>query len=261
MPAGGAGVNDPVSPLRQCKASLILVEDNHALREELAHFLKEEGYAVQGVDCGAELNQVLASSQPDILILDLNLPEEDGASIARRIRAAMPQVGIVMLTARVRSIDRLEGYTAGADVFLTKPTRPEELSAVLANLLGRLRRQPHRQDPAGWQIDVKAMALHSPSGAHLALTRAEVILLREMALSGQVAEHGRLMDLLGDESQPEKVNKARVEVLVSRLRGKLEAHAADGLTIRAVRGRGYQLSMPVEVKNLPAPRAWRDDAR
>ncbi|MDO8300703.1 response regulator transcription factor [Lacisediminimonas sp.] len=236
---------------RGSKASVILVEDNEALRNELALFLTDEGYAVRGVDCGSELNLALASGCADILILDLNLPEEEGISITRRIRSALPHIGIVILTARVRSVDRLDGYAAGADVFLTKPTRPDELIAVLNNLLVRIKAPGAAPN---WQLDVSAMALQSPAGEQIVLTRAEVVLLREMALTGQCVEHDRLIALLGDDAQPEKVNKARIEVLISRLRSKLDVHASQGLTIRALRGQGYQLSLPLLLKNLPVVR-------
>ncbi len=97
--------------------SLIVVEDNETLRQELVLYLAEEGFRVRGVDGGAELNQAIQEQATDILILDLNLPEEDGISITRRIRQALPNIGIIMLTARLRSTDRLEGYAAGADVY------------------------------------------------------------------------------------------------------------------------------------------------
>ncbi len=115
--------------------SVVVVEDNETLRDELVLYLSEEGFAVRGVGGGGqELNEAIEALPTDILILDLNLPGEDGISITRRIRRSLPTVGIIMLTARLRSTDRLEGYASGADVYLTKPTRPEELVAVVRNL-------------------------------------------------------------------------------------------------------------------------------
>ncbi len=227
------------------KPSVILVEDNETLREELTLYLSDEGFTVRGVDCGSDLNEALAAQHTDILILDLNLPEEEGLSITRRIRSSMPSLGIIILTARVRSIDRLEGYAAGADVFLTKPTRPEELTAVINNLFGRL--QPEA-DTGKWQLDIAGLLLLSPAGIPINLTEGEALLLRELAFFGRCVEHDVLISRLGDESQPEKVNKARIEVLVCRLRRKLEPYVDAGSNIKALRGRGYQLNFPLIVK-------------
>ncbi len=226
--------------------SLILVEDNETLRDELALYLRDEGFAVRGVDCGEELDAILCTQATDILILDLNLPDEDGLGITRRIRASMPDLGIVILSARVRGIDRLEGYAAGADVYLTKPTRPEELTAVVRNLFGRLK---PKVPTAQWQLDIAGAALHCPDGNFVKLTGNETLLLREMALSGPYANHGKLLSMFGDDDQSEKINKARIEVLISRLRQKLAPHVGTDTPITALRGRGYQLGFTMTVRN------------
>lgn len=228
--------------------SLIVVEDNETLRDELVLYLSEEGFAVRGVGSGQELNQALEMSPADILILDLNLPEEDGISITRRIRNALPTVGIVVLTARLRSTDRLEGYANGADVYLTKPTRPEELVAVVRNLFARL---GVGVGPSPWQIDMAGFMLHSPKGLQIELTANEARLLMALTVNGQFLDHAALLSRFGDEAQSDKINKARLEVLISRLRSKLGPHVSHGFDIRAVRGQGYQLGFVLVVKNMP----------
>ena len=120
--------------------SILLVEDNESLREEMVCFLNRPGWRAHGVDCGEELNYWLMENHADVVILDVNLPYEDGYSIASRLRTSHPDVGIVMLTARVRPVDRTEGYHAGADVYLSKPTHPTELIAVIDNLGRRLQK-------------------------------------------------------------------------------------------------------------------------
>jgi DNA-binding response OmpR family regulator len=235
-----------VNAADQRRPALILVEDNETLREELAHYLSEEGFSVRGVDWGRELDAALVAHHTDILILDLNLPEEEGNSITKRIRASMPHLGIIVLTARVRSIDRLEAYAAGADVYLTKPTRPEELTSVVNNLFARL--GPPKK-VAHWQLDTIELTLLSPEGKLIKLTEGEALLLRELALHEQFADHWALISHLGDARISEKINKARIEVLVSRLRNKLEHHFDIGISIKALRGRGYRLGFPVVVKN------------
>lgn len=232
-----------------CLPSLIVVEDNETLREELVLYLSDEGFGVRGVGTGEELNAALDACLPDILILDLNLPEEDGITITQRIRVALPDLGIVLLTARVRSLDRVEGYASGADVYLTKPARPEELVAVVNNLFKRLGRRPA---PFAWQLDMAGLVLLTPEGVSIGLTATEALLLKDLAMHGQFMDHGVLLTRFGEEAQPEKINRARMEVLVSRLRSKLGPHVGHGFDIRAVRGRGYRLGLVIEIKNLSA---------
>lgn len=227
--------------------SVVVVEDNETLRDELVLYLSEEGFAVRGVGSGEELNQAIEAQLTDILILDLNLPEEDGISITQRIRRSLPGVGIILLTARMRSTDRLEGYASGADVYLTKPARPEELVAVVKNLFARL---GVRMSPMPWQLDMAGLKLQSPTGVQIELTGSEARLLKDLAMNGQFLDHGTLLSRFGEEAQTEKVNRARMEVLISRLRTKLGPHIASGFDIRAVRGRGYQLGFVLVVKNL-----------
>lgn len=230
--------------------SVILVEDNETLRHELALYLSEEGFAVRGVDCGENLNDALAAQRADILILDLNLPQEDGICITTRIRRTMPDLGIIILTARVRSIDRLEGYAAGADVYLTKPTRPQELATVIRNLFGRLK---PATTAAQWELDVAGLTLRAPAGALLRLTGSEARLLKELAFYGHYMDHATLLARLGDEQLSEKTNKARIQVLISRLRSKLEPHIGTGVDIKGLRGRGYQLGFALTLRNLAQP--------
>lgn len=231
--------------------AVIVVEDNETLRQELIQFLADEGMDARGVGSGDELSHALQVRPAHILIVDLNLPGEDGIGITRRIRNALPGVGIIILSARVRSTDRLEGYATGADVYLTKPTRPGELVAVVRNLFSRLGAAAPQ---AGWSLDMGALSLQPPHGPGIQLTGAEALLLQALALNGQFMDHAELMTRFGDAQQPEKINKARIEVLVSRLRSKLAAQAGPGFDIRALRGRGYQLGVQLVVKNLSSVR-------
>lgn len=229
--------------------NVVVVEDNETLCDELVLYLSEEGFLVRGVGSGEELNQAIEAQLPDILILDLNLPEEDGIRITQRIRRTLPGIGIVLLTARMRSTDRLEGYASGADVYLTKPARPEELVAVVKNLFARL---GTRVSPPPWQLDMAGFVLHSPHGVSIGLTDSEARLLKDLAMNGQFLDHGALLSRFGEEALAEKVNRARMEVLISRLRTKLAPHISSGFDIRVVRGRGYQLGFALVVKNLTA---------
>ncbi len=111
--------------------SLLLVEDNQALNEVLTEFLSDSGFSVTSHLCGEEINTIMGF---ELAILDLNLPGEDGLSVAARIKAASPRTGIILLTIRSELDEKLKGYEVGADVFLAKPVDPVELLAVIKSV-------------------------------------------------------------------------------------------------------------------------------
>jgi DNA-binding response OmpR family regulator len=184
---------------------------------------------------------------PDILILDLNLPFEDGIDITKRIRASLPELGIIILSARVRSSDRKDGYESGADIYLTKPTNPVELVSVIQNLHRRLK--PARSSP-NWLLDTIKNTLTTPEGVDVKVTGSETLLLKELVLHGRFATHEDLISYVDNPDKDEESNKLRIEVLISRLRKKLSPHVDPSLFINVLRGRGYQLKIPVELKNI-----------
>lgn len=234
-----------MSPLSSI--SVLLVEDNIALREELSDFLRAEGFKVKVAGDGLEMNRAIERDMPDILILDLNLPFEDGIDITKRIRASLPELGIIILSARVRSSDRKEGYESGADIYLTKPTNPVELVSVIQNLHRRLK--PINSQP-NWLLDTVKNTVTSPVGAEVKITGSETMLLKELILHGRFATHDDLINYVGNPEKDEESNKLRIEVLISRLRKKLSPHIDPSLFIKVLRGRGYQLKIPIALKNI-----------
>lgn len=230
--------------MSQFKNSVILVEDNIALREALAHHLTDAGFSTRGVCDGQELNQALAISMPDVIVLDLNLPEEDGLSICKRVRQAFPMIGIVMLTARVRSIDRHEGYDSGADVYLTKPVNPAEITTVLQTLCRRISPQV---DTPSWSLNLSSLQLISPSHEVIKLTVSEAKLVQELALSGELLSMSRLIEVFGDIDLPEPTNKLRIEQVVSRVRRKMDVLLGGQPSIKAVTRLGYKLFVRVVI--------------
>lgn len=124
---------------------IVLVDDEEDLREPTAEYLREQGLDVCDVDGGASLDRVMAERRPAVVVLDVSMPQEDGFSIARRLRAADPAIGIIMLTARRDVIDRVVGLELGADDYIMKPFEPREL---LARIRSVLRRQAAAPQPA-----------------------------------------------------------------------------------------------------------------
>ena len=137
--------NSP-DPSNQSLGSVMLVEDNMRVSEELSLVLESFGYTTKCAYDGQHMRSLLTTYTPDIVILDLNLPNEDGISLCKWLRSIYPSLGIVMLTARVMGSERTEGYQAGADVYLTKPTRPEEILAVVRNIIRRSANQNKSND-------------------------------------------------------------------------------------------------------------------
>lgn len=222
---------------------IVVVEDNELLREEMVCFLTRPGWQAHGVDCGEELNAWLAGNVPDIAVLDVNLPYEDGYSIAARLRESHPGLGVVMLTARVRHAERATGYQAGADVYLTKPTSPDELIAVIENLGRRL--QP--REVSQLLLDRAGAALTDMSGQRCALTQNELRFLELLALApGRGADIEYLLcAMTSREDRPP--TRESLAVLISRLRGKCKQMLGIENLLIADRNVGYRLSMSVRL--------------
>lgn len=230
---------------------IMVVDDNLRLSHELSLVLEAEGWSVRCADDGESLRAQVAQKVPAIVVLDLNLPGEDGISLCEWLRRTYPQIGIVMLTARVMGLDRTEGYVAGADIYLTKPTRPEELLAVVRNLLRRSQVGApisEQSQTLPWALHVKALRLLSPQTDMLSLTPSECVLLQTLASANGVCTYVLLFDRMGSEGLNDNMDKARLEVLVSRLRRKLATFEGQGFEIKTAHGKGYVLTCPLAVK-------------
>jgi len=105
--------------------SIAVVEDHDFLRVSTVNLLRERGYRAEGYFCAEDLVEDNITIQPDLYIIDLNLPGEDGLSLAKRIRATRAEVGSVMVTARAHIQDKFQGYASGADIYLPKPLDPD----------------------------------------------------------------------------------------------------------------------------------------
>lgn len=220
------------------------MEDNLAVREALCEHLAFEGFDVRGADDGQALTTELALRPADALVLDLNLPFEDGISIATRVRQACPGIGILILSGRVLPRDRAEGYHSGADVYLTKPASPEELTVVLRNLCRRLQPAPLAPE---WVLDPSQLTLTCPQGRRTTLSVSESALLQGLALAGGMLSLARLSKLFGDPSLEDEANKVRIEKLISRVRQKLAPLLTAQPSIKAVHRQGYKLFVPIRV--------------
>jgi len=225
-------------------ADILIVEDNYALRESLSDYLESEGFSLRCVDDGEELNAALSKRACDVLVLDLNLPNEDGLSIAKRIRNAYPKMGIVILTARVQGIDRTQSYESGADIYLTKPVSPSELKTVILNLSRRIDQVEVQHQ---WVFNPKTFSLTSPNAQTLKFTATESSVFLELVVAGGLLPLHRLIQRFGEIDLSDDFNKIRFEKIISRIRSKLKPYTHEEITIQSVYKQGYQLMLPVTV--------------
>jgi two-component system OmpR family response regulator len=228
---------------------LLLVDDDAGIRDLLGDFLLKEGFALETASDASEMDAKLAHMHPDLIVLDLMLPGEDGVSICRRLsRDGAPP--IIMLTAKNDEIDRILGLEMGADDYVAKPFAPREL---LARIRAVLRRTSTPKAEATnkryafdrFVIDVDARQLFSADGSRIALTSGEFDLLAcFVRRSRRVLSRDQILDELhGRGAEP---FDRTVDMLVSRLRRKLSTHGADQDLISTVRNVGYLLTTPVK---------------
>lgn len=230
------------------KLNITVIEDHDALRAVTMEALRRQGHEVQGIDCAEALDDEAAGFHANIFVIDINLPGENGLSLARRIRKGNPGAGIIMASGRTQVDDRIAGYDSGADVYLPKPVAVEELLAAVTAIQRRieLAKAPTSQGGSeGFVVDSRAMLLNGPKGS-VVISRSELQMLSAFATSaGQQLEHWQLMEALGQ--QPDDLRKATLEVKMVRLRKKLFEVGAEHRCIRSIRLVGYQLCVPLQI--------------
>jgi two-component system OmpR family response regulator len=224
---------------------LLVVDDDASIRDALAEYLTRHGFAVRLAGDGREMDAALAEGRPDLLILDLMMPGEDGLSIARRLSGKLP---ILMLSAMSDTSDRIVGLEMGADDYLPKPFEPRELLARVRSLLRRGEAgasksafRGHRF--AGWTLDHEAQLLLDPEGRNVQLTAGDYALLTVfLERPRQILTRDQLLNLT-QGPLTESFDRA-VDLAVSRLRRRLHRPGEDEL-IETVRGYGYRFSAKV----------------
>jgi len=228
------------------RLNIMVVEDNDDLRDATLEALLAMGHTVHGVDCAETLDDELGHFQTDLLVLDLNLPGEDGLSVAQRLRAANPDIGIIMVTARDQVRDVAAGYGSGADIYLTKPTTFEALGAAVQALARRVvARDTHT---VSLTLHPTTRQLHGPLAA-IDLSGVEYTLLAAFAQAhDRCLENWQLIELSG--KSPDTASKGTLEVQIGRLRRKLEHAGGRAPTVKVIRGLGYQLCVPIEIRKL-----------
>lgn len=219
--------------------NIVVVEDNDDLREATVEALMAEGHKVLGLDCAEALPERASWQHIDLMVVDLNLPGEDGLALTRRVRALQPNIGVIMVTARDLLTDKQRGYASGADIYMAKPVSLEELSAAIQALSRRLK--PHTAVPCNATLDMTRNILRGASQAEVQLTPQETALLTAFCrvADGRI-ETWQLIEALG-KGQAEDP-KAALEILIARMRKKLQQAGCEQLGIKAIRNWGYLMT-------------------
>ena len=225
---------------------LLLVDDEPALREPLAEYLARQGFAVTQAASAAEARSRLRDDTPDIVLLDIMMPGEDGLSICRRLRAANDRTPIIMLTAKGEDVDRIVGLEMGADDYLPKPFNPRELVARVNAVLRR--RQPagppgapasdteiHRFGAFEFNLATRSLAR---DGKPVALTTGEYSVLKVLVQHPRTPlSRDKLMELA--RGREFGAFDRSIDVQISRLRKLIETDPAKPAFIQTVWGFGY----------------------
>jgi two-component system, OmpR family, response regulator len=233
---------------------LLLVDDEPGLREPLAAYLARQGFAVTEAASAADARARLVESTPDLVLLDIMMPGEDGLSLCRHLSETRA-IPTILLTARGEATDRIVGLEIGADDYVTKPFEPRELVARIRSVLRRATRPaaPAAPDEVlvfdGWQLDPLKRRLTNPDGAVVPISSAEFrLLLAFLEHPRQVLDRDRLLDMV--QGREAHLFDRAVDNQISRLRRKIEVDSKNPALIQTVWGGGYMLA--AEVHRKPA---------
>jgi DNA-binding response OmpR family regulator len=226
-------------------ANIVLVEDDAIIGRSLEQALSGAGYKVRLAADAAEARKAFSTSVPELVLLDLGLPDADGIDVCREFRSSAPATSIIVLTARQEEVDVVVGLDAGADDYVTKPFR---LAELLARVRAHLRR-PEAADTAdrltAGDVEIDVAARRARVGDHeLALRPREFdLLVLLVAEQGKAVTREHIMDEVWDENWYGSTKT--LDVHISALRRKLAEHATGAQpTITALPRVGYRLDLP-----------------
>ncbi|WP_029008681.1 response regulator transcription factor [Azospirillum halopraeferens] len=233
---------------------IAVVEDEPLLRRDLVEYLRDCGFDAVGAKNGRELGDLLATRTVRVVLLDVNLPGDDGFALAARLRDH-PAIGVIMVTARSSTIDRVVGLEIGADAYLVKPVEMREVEAQVKSLLRRLDGIPAAAPAAAdsapadeprWTLDATEWTLTSPGGVTMSLTSTEMKL---MSLLAELARQPATRDQISMAVHSRRWNPEdrSIDTVVGRLRHKMESALGDSTPLKSVHGVGYVFSATVRV--------------
>jgi two-component system OmpR family response regulator len=238
-------MNDIAAPVR-----LLVVDDEAALREPLAEYLSRQGFVVTQAASAAEARSLIRDETPDLVLLDIMMPGEDGLSLCRHLSEAK-NIPVIFLTAKGEATDRIVGLEIGGDDYVVKPFEPRELVARIRSVLRRATKAPagaEEEDALyefdGWRLDPLKRRLIDPEGTVVPISSAEFrLLIAFLGHPRQVLDRDRLLDMV--QGREAHLFDRAVDNQVSRLRRKVEADSRDPKLIQTVWGGGYRFAADV----------------
>jgi two-component system OmpR family response regulator len=251
-PGAAALANEPTA------TRILLVDDEPSLRQPLADYLVRQGFLVRQAEDASKARSALVEETPDLVLLDIMMPGEDGLSLCRHLSEAK-NIPVILLTARAEATDRIVGLEIGADDYVVKPFEPRELVARIRSVLRRAAKQPSTAPDEdalyefeGWQLDPLKRRLTDPEGTVVPLSSAEFrLLVAFLTHPRQVLDRDRLLDMV--QGREAHLFDRAVDNQVSRLRRKMETDSRDPKLIQTVWGGGYRLA--ADVRRAPPERA------
>ena len=231
--------------------NILVVEDYLPLQTSLIEVLRKFGHHVLGIESAEAFDEEAQDHNVDLAIIDVHLPGEDGFSLARRLHAVQPSLGIIILTAKTDAADKVTGYECGADIYLTKPVGFDELMAAVNALSRRLGKSA--PTAGGFNREPEAIEIHMANASIMGstgqaeLTPTEFKLLLALARANSKSlELWQIYDVLGKDEQT--LQKSALEAQLYRLRKKLSDCGAGNQALRALRLKGYRLYCPIYIK-------------
>ncbi len=223
-------------------AQVILLEDEPVLREELTEFLQGHGHAVTVANTVAEFMQRFKPQQHQVAVIDRGLPDGDGLDLILRMRRNGLRLGVIILTARAGSQDKVDGLIGGADHYLPKTTDLGELAATIAALARRL----DVQEQPRWLLQASPRQLTPPDQPPITLSAQDYLVLKALALGGESVSREAIVQTLGADYFD--YDMRRLDTQMRRLRRKVEEACGLELPVSTLRGVGYSFHAPIEVR-------------
>jgi two-component system OmpR family response regulator len=235
---------------------LLLVDDEPSLREPLAEYLTRQGFVVRQAEDAAKARSALLEETPDLVLLDIMMPGEDGLSLCRHLTESK-NLPVILLTAKGEAMDRIVGLEIGADDYVAKPFEPRELVARIRSVLRRAAKPPPTTDDdalyefEGWRLDPLKRKLTDSAGTVVPISSAEFrLLVAFLTHPRRVLDRDQLLDMV--QGREAHLFDRAVDNQVSRLRRKMEEDSRDPKLIQTVWGGGYRFA--ADVRRVPAER-------
>lgn len=228
---------------------ILIVEDEDVLRADLVDYMRLNGFAAEGVGTAGDMAAALAGQElPDVIILDVTLPDGNGFDLAQRLRSRH-NFGIIMLTAHGDTESRVRGFDSGADIYLVKNTSLREIAAAMQSLLRRLASDDgNTGTDTYWTLDATTWKLLTPNGWEIRPTATEnTFVCALIEKSGTACSREELSRILSKRQT--QFDNRHLDAVVSRLRRKIAEHTIEEQPIRSVYGVGYSFGAAGKFEN------------